>query len=64
MTIVKKYFLFDDKRFKYFLADKLTSLYEARNLACMKAFLENFVTFLDCDDWWYNEKIFNFKKKF
>ncbi len=50
----KIFFSFDDKRFKYFLADKLTSLYEARNLACMKA-TGKFVTFLDCDDWWYND---------
>ena len=43
---------FNDKRFKYFYSDKHTTLYEARNLACKKTQGE-FIAFLDCDDWWY-----------
>ena len=46
--IFKKY---NDKRFKYFLADKHTVLYEARNLAIKKTKGE-FVAFLDTDDIW------------
>ncbi len=43
---------FKDKRFKYYCSDKHTTLYEARNLACKKTNGE-FIAFLDCDDWWY-----------
>ena len=51
--IFKKY---NDKRFKYFLADKHTVLYEARNLAIKKTKGE-FVAFLDTDDIWLKEKL-------
>ena len=51
--IFKKY---NDKRFKYFLAEKHTVLYEARNLAIKEAKGE-FIAFLDTDDIWLNEKI-------
>ena len=53
----KIFFSFDDKRFKYFLADKLTSLYEARNLAILKC-KGNIVTFLDTDDLWDRNKLY------
>ena len=43
---------FKDQRFKYYYADKHTTLYEARNLACKKT-NGDFIAFLDCDDWWY-----------
>ena len=45
---------FNESRFKYFYSEKFTSLYEARNLACRKCNGE-FITFLDCDDWWYDD---------
>ena len=51
--IFKKY---NDKRFKYFLADKHTVLYEARNLAIKKT-KGQFVAFLDTDDIWLKEKL-------
>ena len=44
---------FNEPRFKYFYSEKFTSLYEARNLACRKCNGE-FIAFLDCDDWWYD----------
>ena len=44
---------FSDKRLKYFYAEKHTTLYKARNLACEKASGE-YVAFLDCDDFWYD----------
>jgi glycosyltransferase involved in cell wall biosynthesis len=43
---------FKDRRFKYFLSKKHTTLYKARNLAYKKAKGE-FVAFIDCDDLWY-----------
>ena len=58
---------FNDKRFKYFYSDKHTTLYEARNLACKKTH-GDFIAFLDCDDWWYEnflssrENFFNKEK--
>ena len=51
--IFKKY---NDKRFKYFLADKHTVLYEARNLA-VKEVKGEFIAFLDTDDVWLKEKL-------
>ena len=51
--IFKKY---QDKRFKYFYADKHTSLYEARNLAIQKSTGE-FISFLDADDLWHKQKL-------
>ena len=47
---------FNDKRFKYFLAEKHTVLYEARNLAIKKTKGE-FIAFLDTDDIWIKEKL-------
>ena len=51
--IFKKY---EDKRFKYFYADKHTSLYKARNLAITKSTAE-FISFLDTDDLWDPNKL-------
>ena len=48
---------FNESRFKYFYSEKFTSLYEARNLACGKCNGE-FIAFLDCDDWWYDNFLF------
>ena len=45
-----------DKRFNYFLADKHTSLGEARNRAIKKC-NGKFIAFLDCDDIWLPEKL-------
>lgn len=47
---------FSDKRIKYFLAEKHTTLYEARNYAIKKAKGE-FYAFLDVDDWWEADKL-------
>ena len=47
---------FDDKRLKYFLSEKHTSLYEARNLAIEKA-NGKYLSFLDTDDIWLENKI-------
>ena len=47
---------FKDQRFKYYYADKHTTLYEARNSACKKSQGE-FIAFLDCDDYWESNKI-------
>jgi glycosyltransferase involved in cell wall biosynthesis len=43
---------FKDNRFKYYYADKHTTLDEERNLTCKKS-NGDFIAFLDCDDWWY-----------
>ena len=51
--IFKKY---QDKRFKYFYANKHTSLYEARNLAIQKS-TGDFISFLDTDDLWDKQKL-------
>ena len=45
---------FKEPRFKYFYAEKHTTLYEARSSACRKSKGE-FIAFLDCDDWWYED---------
>ena len=47
---------FNDKRFKYFLANKHTTLYEARNLAIQKS-NGSFIAFLDTDDMWLPNKL-------
>lgn len=47
---------FEDNRFKYFLAEKHTSLGEARNLAAKQAGGE-WLAFLDCDDLWFPNKL-------
>ena len=47
---------FRDPRIKYYLAEKHTTLYEARNYAINKAKGE-FYAFLDVDDWWKSDKL-------
>lgn len=47
---------FSDSRIKYYLAERHTTLYEARNYAIKKAKGE-FYAFLDVDDWWKNDKL-------
>jgi len=47
---------YDDKRFKYFDANKHTTLYEARNLAIEKS-NGDFIAFLDVDDMWSKDKL-------
>jgi len=47
---------YQDKRFKYFYADKHTSLYEARNIAIEKS-TGDFISFLDTDDLWDEKKL-------
>ena len=51
--IFKRY---KDKRFKYYLANKHTSLYQARNLAIEKS-KGDFIAFLDTDDLWSENKL-------
>ena len=46
----------NDKRFKYFFAEKFTTLYKARNLALQKSQGE-ILTFLDVDDFWLPTKL-------
>ena len=45
-----------DKRFKYFLAEKKTTLYKARNLAISKSKGE-LISFIDTDDIWDKHKL-------
>jgi len=47
---------YDDLRLKYFLSEKHTLLYNARNLALEKSSGE-FITFLDVDDFWVPDKL-------
>lgn len=47
---------FGDTRFKYYRAERHTSLGEARNLAASKA-TGNWLAFIDCDDKWYVDKL-------
>ena len=47
---------FNDKRFKYFLANQHTTLYQARNLAIQKS-NGTFIAFLDTDDIWLPNKL-------
>ena len=47
---------FSDDRIKYYYADTHTNLYSARNKAVEKSNGE-FITFLDCDDWWERNKL-------
>ena len=54
---------FKDERLKYYYAKKHTSLYEARNLAISKCRGE-FISFLDTDDIWVNDKLLLQIKKF
>ena len=51
--ILKNY---SDNRIKYFKSKTFTSLYVARNLALEKA-SGDFISFLDTDDWWVNDKV-------
>ena len=52
----KNFCEFNDKRFNYYLSDKHTSLYEARNNAIKKSNGE-IIAFLDTDDWWNEKKL-------
>ena len=47
---------FKDSRFKYFLSERHTTLYEARNLAIQRTEGE-FIAFLDTDDTWIQDKL-------
>lgn len=47
---------FRNKKFRYFLSKKHTSLYAARNLAIRKA-KGKYISFLDCDDTWEKNKL-------
>jgi glycosyltransferase involved in cell wall biosynthesis len=53
---------FNDKRLRYFYSKTHTSLYEARNLAIRKT-KGNFIAFLDVDDYWEKNKLYQQVKK-
>lgn len=59
----KKILKFKDKRIKAFFSKKHRSLYEARNLA-IKNCSGDFISFLDCDDWWHKNNLFSRKEFF
>ena len=48
---------FNDKRLKYYYANKHTSLYDSRNLAIEKS-KGKFIAFLDTDDLWAKNKLY------
>ena len=52
-SIIKK---FKDKRIKIFKSKQTHALYKARNLALRKC-KGDFISFLDVDDWWLEDKI-------
>ena len=47
---------FKNKKFKYYLSKKHTSLYKARNLAIKKS-RGQFISFIDADDLWERNKL-------
>lgn len=47
---------YKDPRIKYYYSEKHTNLYEARNLALVNC-RGKYLTFLDCDDVWLNNKL-------
>ena len=54
---------FKDKRIKYFYAKKFTNLHKARNYAIKKS-KGTFISFLDADDYWTDNKLSLQIKKF
>ena len=54
---------FKDKRIKYFYAKKFTNLHKARNYAIKKS-KGTFISFLDADDYWADNKLSLQIKKF
>tara|TARA_Y100001958_G_C21146877_1_gene484055 strand:+ start:338 stop:1141 length:804 start_codon:yes stop_codon:yes gene_type:complete len=47
---------FNNKKIKYYLSEKFTNLYEARNCAISKC-NGSLIAFLDTDDWWSKDKL-------
>jgi len=54
---------YNDNRIKYYLSEKTYPLGQARNLAITKT-KGDFLTFLDCDDWWELNRLENIIDKF